>query len=185
VRRLGCASVLAAMIEMVARMALQEELNVRFFDMMKIALAALGFAVTPTFALADPPTHSFQIYSAATHKTDCAKQGGCANACVVKASLTLLRRVAPQAIEIDFNYQNAAAVGGDANSSVLSFQFPNFERSKVRTLVSRVEGIDCKALLLSPKALSCPGAQNSCTGSVNVAIKARISPTVKAQLLSN
>jgi len=158
---------------------------VRSFDTLKIAIAALGFAGAPTIALADPPTHSFQIYSAATHKTNCAKQGGCVNACVIKASLTLLRHVPPQAVEIDFSYQNPVASGAQANGSNLSFQFPNFERLKVRTLVSRVEGIDCRALVLSAKTLSCPGAQSGCLGSVNVAIRARISPIVKAQLLSN
>ena len=156
----------------------------RFLDLLKIALAALGFAVATNNAFADPPTHSFQIYSASTHRTECAARGGCMNACVVKASLTLLRRVAPQAIKIDFSYQNAAA-GADASGSDLSFQFPDFGRLKVRTLVSRVDGIDCKSLILSPTAVSCVDAQAGCAGPVNVTIKGRIAPTLKSQLLSN
>jgi hypothetical protein len=142
------------------------------------ALFMIVATTSPIIALADSPTHVFHIYSASTAKDRAA--------CSVKASLTLLKRVSPQAIKIDFRYHNPHnAAGNDPGDVTLSFSFSNFQRSKARTVVEEVPGVDCQELTLTSPSLSCADPQGECAGSVLVDIKARKSPRLKAQRLSN
>lgn len=131
---------------------------------------ALAAALTPVAAVADSPTHVFQIYSATTAKG--------ASACMMKASLTLLKRTSRQAIEIDFKSSNP-------NGAPIAFAFSKFGRSKARTAAANVEGLGCKTLTLTSPSLLCPDSKGACVGAVRVDVKARKSPGVKAEQISN
>jgi hypothetical protein len=120
-------------------------------------------------ALADAPTHRFNLVGIHTdNHYDCGG-GSCTSACVLDATLTNLKYNVQEGIQVVFQYKNPVVDGGLAS---VSYQFEAIPIGATsQKLEEEFPGFVCKRVDLKEIKVNCPEAGGGrCSGFVNVRV---------------